>query len=115
VALIDDFKSRFPEFETSVVDQYFPTLESIWPCYYALPYDGCNQEIILNLIAHLLVIQSSAGSAPVKEESGKTIGSISLNFESRSEKSGLSDFFGSTKYGQMYMHLTSTRRRVYFV
>jgi len=115
MALIDDFKARFPEFDTAVVDQRLPILESVWPCYYGRPYSGCNKEIVLNLVAHLLVLQSSPSAASVKEESSRSVGSVSVSFESRANTSNLSDFFGSTKYGQMFLMLTSTRRRAYFV
>jgi len=115
MVLIDDFKTRFPEFDTAVVDQYLPIFEDVWPCYYGQAYEACNKEIILNLNAHLLVLQQSPGGAPVKEQSSRSVGSVSVSFESRSSASNLSDFFGSTKYGQMFLMLTSTRRRAYFV
>jgi hypothetical protein len=115
MALIDDFKARYPEFDTAVVDQYLPVLEDVWPCYYGQAYAACNKEIVLNLVAHLLVIQSAPSTAPIKEESSRSVGSVSVSFESRAAGSNLSDFFGSTKYGQMYLMLTSTRRRAFFV
>lgn len=115
MALIDDFKARFPEFDTAVVDQYLPILEDVWPCYYGQAYTACNKEIVLNLVAHLLVMQQAPGAGPVKEESRRSVGSVSVSYEARANTSNLSDFFGSTKYGQMYLLLTSTRRRAYFV
>ena len=115
MALIDDFKSRFPEFDTAVVDQYLPILEDVWPCYYGQEYAACNKEIVLNLVAHLVVIESAPNAAPVKEESSRSVGSVSVSFEARASANNLSDFFGSTKYGQKYLLLTSTRRRAFFV
>lgn len=115
MALIDDFKARFPEFDSAVVDQYFPRLENGWQCYYGKPYKACNKEIILNLLAHLLVLEQSPGTTSVKEQSSRSVGSVSVTFESRASASNSSDFFGSTKYGQRYLFLTSTRRRAYFV
>ncbi len=115
MALIDDLKARFPEFDTAVVDQYLPILEDVWPCYYGQAYTACNKEIILNLVAHLVVIESAQNASPVKEESSRSVGSVSVSFESRASANNLSDFFGSTKYGQKYLLLTSTRRRAFFV
>ena len=115
MALIDDFKARFPEFSTAVVDQYLPILETVWPCYYPQKYAACNKEIILNLVAHLLVVEQSPGSTSVKEQSSRSVGNVSVSFESRANTSNMSDMFGSTKYGQRYLLLTSTRRRAYFV
>lgn len=115
MALIDDFKKRFPEFDPEVVDQYFPALEEVWPCYYGRPYSKCNKEIILNLIAHLMVIQINPGSSSIREQASRSVGSVSVSFTARTDTGGLSDFFGFTKYGQMYLMLTSTRRRAYFV
>lgn len=115
MALIDDFKNRFPEFDTAVVDQYLPILDGVWQCYYGKPYAACDKEIILNLVAHLLVLEQSPSTATVKEESSRSVGSVSVSYEARSTTSNLTDFFGATKYGQRYLMLTSTRRRAYFV
>jgi len=34
MAVSDDFKSRFPEFDAVTVDQYIPILEPVWPSYW---------------------------------------------------------------------------------
>ena len=34
MAVSTDFKTRFPEFETTIVDQYIPILEPVWPSYW---------------------------------------------------------------------------------
>jgi len=115
MAMIDDFKARFPEFSNEVVDQYFPPLEGVWSCYYGGTYTACNREIILNLIAHLMVIEQSPGSGSVRNQSSRSVGSVSVGFEASASVSNMTDFFGSTKYGQRFLFLTSTRRRAYFV
>lgn len=113
--MIDDFKARFPEFSSAVVDQYLPPLMNAWQCYYGKPYTACNKEIILNLLAHLLTLSRSKGASSVRQQSSRTVGSVSVGFEATASGSNLSDFFGATKYGQAFMFLTSTRRRAFFV
>ena len=54
MALIDDFKARFPEIDTAIVDAKLPIYEPVIHCYYGGPYIGCGIEITLNLIAHLI-------------------------------------------------------------
>lgn len=113
--MINDFKARFPEFSNEVVDQYFPPLENAWQCYYGKPYTACNKEIILNLLAHLMTLAQSKGASSVRQQSSRSVGSVSVGFEATASSSNLTDFFGATKYGQAYLFLTSTRRRAYFV
>lgn len=107
MALIDDFKTRFPEFPATVVDQYIPILENVWPCYYGRDYDGCNKEAILNLIAHLMTIETRGGSAASRTVASKSVGSVSVSFSASDSQSQLSGFFNSTKYGQRFMMLAS--------
>ncbi len=67
MAVSDDFKSRFPEFDAVTVDQYIPILEPVWPSYWGGDYAApSGQEIVLNLIAHLITAEISAGSENVK-------------------------------------------------
>lgn len=106
MALIDDFAERFPEFSQAVVDQYIPILEDVWPCYYGRAYEGCNKEIILNLIAHLVTMETSAGSSASRNVASKSVGSVSVSYEANRSNSELVDFFGATKYGQRFMLLT---------
>jgi len=115
MALIDDFKTRFPEFADSVVDQYIPILEPVWPCYYGRAYVECNKEAILNLIAHLITINSSASSAPAKDVASKSVGSVSVSYVATQSASELFTFFNSTKYGQFFWLLTSRFRGPRFV
>ena len=49
MALIDDFKARFPEFSTSLIDTSFPLIADVWSCYYGGDYtQECDKEAILN-------------------------------------------------------------------
>lgn len=109
MALIDDFKARFPEFDTAVVDEYLPILEDVWPCYFGGSYtESCNKEIILNLIAHLLVDETNSGSGNVKSTQSRSVGDVSVTFSSGSYQGGQSfDYFRTTKYGRRYWMLVS--------
>ncbi len=102
MALIDDFKNRFTEFPTSVVDIYIPILEPVWPCYYDKPYVDCNIEAILNLVAHLMTLETS-GSSAMQLESSKSVGSVSTSYVAPTASANM---YASTKYGQRFNLLT---------
>lgn len=107
MALIDDFKARFPEFATATVDQYLPILEPVWPCYYGRPYEDCNQEIVLNLVAHLLVQETASGSSAAQVVQSKSVGSVSVSYAAQAQSNSLQrDWLMSTKYGQRFYMLT---------
>lgn len=116
MTLIDDFKARFPDFDEAVVDKYLPTVEGLWQCYYPQPYQHCNKEIILNLVAHLIVVESSPGTASIRSQTSRSVGSISVSQGSVSKADSLTDMFSFTKYGQRFLFLTQSRgSRAYFV
>ncbi len=102
--IIDDFKARFPEFPDSVVDPYLPILEPAYPCYFNRSYEGCNVEAILNLIAHLLVLETGQGSEASQLESSKSVGSVSVSYVAPTASPNM---YASTKYGQRFNLLTS--------
>lgn len=111
MSLIDDFKTRFPGFDTAAVDAAWPGIEPAYLCYYGMEYDGeagCNTEIILNLCAHLFVVQSGNGNAPVQAVSSKAVGSVSTSYQV-GETSNQRAFFMSSKYGQMFLQMTGAR------
>ena len=81
MAVSDDFKSRFPEFDAVTVDQYIPILEPVWPSYWGGDYAApSGQEIVLNLLAHLITAEISAGSENVKTAQSKSVGSVSVSY-----------------------------------
>lgn len=116
MALIDDFKARFPEFDTADADTYIPILEPLWPCYYGGSYEGCDVEIILNLLAHLLVSELSTSIETIKDVASQSVGSVSVSYATASTSTNeRSDWLRSTKYGQRYLMLTRTRAGGVFV
>lgn len=117
MAILDDFKARFPEFEATTVDTYMPILEPIWPCYYGGQYDdACDKEIVLNLLAHLMTSEISAGAEALKTTTSKSVGSVSVSYsEGYAATSERNAWLKTTKYGARYMMLTSRRQGAVFV
>ena len=110
MALIDDFKARFPDFETAVVDKWIPILEPVYPAYYALEYVAATNEATLNLLAHLITMETSAGSASSQLEANKSVGSVSVSYAAVTQSGGeMYDFYKGTKYGQRFLKLTASR------
>ena len=109
MAVSTDFKTRFPEFEATTVDQYIPILEPVWPCYWGGVYtDPCGQEIVLNLLAHLITVEISAGSENVKTAQSKSVGSVSVSYsQGYAPTSERNAWLKTTKYGARYLWLTS--------
>lgn len=110
MALIDDFKARFPDdFETATVDQFVPILEGVWPAYYGVDYDpsnATNKETILNLIAHLLVLETEDGSDALRSINSESVGSVSTSYNAPGAKDATLETFDATKYGQRFLMLT---------
>jgi hypothetical protein len=109
MALIDDFKARFPEFDDAVVDQYLPILEPLWPCYYGGDYTvACDKEAILNLIAHLTLLEVQASSSSPQSVASQSVGDVSQSFVAKDSSGFDNDFFASTKYGARFLYLTAS-------
>lgn len=117
MALIDDFKTRFPEFNSIEVDTYFPLIENTWDCYYGGSYTNeCDQEAILNLLAHLFVDETTSGTESNKVIQSKSVGSVSVSYANNTYSGGERyDFFSSTKYGKRFLMLTQKNKGAYFV
>lgn len=121
MALIDDFKVRFPEFDSTVVDNRLPFLEDVFHCYFGANYgaNACDDEAILQLLAHLMVLDGqtqNGNQLPLQLEASKSVGSVSVSYTAGFVSSSDRDaFFGLTMYGQMFLMLTRSRRGGYFV
>ncbi len=110
MAVIDDFKARFPEFATADVDANLPKLDAVKSCYYGGDYSNtCDKEIFLNILAHLLVITLQSGSASVQRTGSQSVGDVSVTSSPLSTAGASVDFYGATKYGQQYLFLTNNR------
>jgi hypothetical protein len=118
MALIDDFKARFPEFDAEQVDELLPTFEGVWQCYYGGNYKGCEKEIILMLLAHMFVEASSGDVQGTKEVASQTVGNVSETFAGGGTGSSMNrlwPYFGSTKYGKLFMLLVNRNTGARFV
>ena len=110
-----DFKTRFPEFDAVTVDQYIPILEPVWPSYWGGDY-ACGQEIVLNLLAHLITVEISAGSDNVKTAQSKSVGSVSISYsQGYAPTSERNAWLKTTKYGARYLWLTSRNAGGFFI
>lgn len=110
MTIIDDFKARFPEFLDAEVDANLPKLIIVWPCYYGGTYtETCDQEIILNLLAHLLVTEINPTKQPFQTAASQSVGDVSVSYVDTGTPGDPRDFFKFTKYGQRFKQLTSFR------
>lgn len=119
MALIDDFKARFPQFDSAEVDLYFPALESSYQCYYNVEYvaGNCDAEAILNLLAHLFTLEKSSqegNSSAQKSVASQSVGNVSVSFNSGTFSKS-SEFFNSSIYGQKFLMLTRKNHGAFFV
>ncbi len=108
MAFIDDFKTKFPEFDATIVDTYFASSEDDYQCYFGAVYQGtgdCNDQAILMLQAHLFVINDKTGTSSLKDTVSKSVDGVSVSFATPATTSQNDMFFMSTKYGQRYMQL----------
>lgn len=112
MSIQDDFEARFPTIP------WVEAIASSWVAYTCLEYNDKNKEAILNLIAHLLTLGALAGAgggAPSRNVSSKSVGSVSVSYESGSGASGMATWYGTTAYGQVFWLLTGRRVGARFV
>lgn len=103
-----DFAARFPGFDTAISDTYLPVVEPIYTEYFGGDYDNAkDKEIILNLIAHLMLSESSSSTASSAVISSSSVDGLSFSYKTDSVKTQTDEFFGSTKYGKRFLLLTS--------
>lgn len=114
MALIDDFKTRFPNIPAASVDTYLPlyTNNNTYRCYYDFDYgvDTCDNEIILTLLAHLLTldlndINSSNNGSPTQTVASRAVGNVSESYVDYPIDSTKDEFFMTTRYGRLYLQL----------
>lgn len=117
MALIDDFKVKFSEFDTTYVDTNLPLLETTYTCFYGIEYKkgtSCDDEAILYLLAHLLRLQQN-GSGQTTGVASKSVDGVSISYITPSNATERFSFYGSTRYGLMFMQITSKRQGAFFV
>lgn len=115
---LTDFIARFPEFPEAVVNTYLPPLLATWKCYYGGNYGNpCDREITLQLLAHLLTIDSkSTKPGPNQLVQSRGAGALSVSYaQPGAPRSELALFFGTSRYGQRYWWLTNSSVGAVFV
>lgn len=119
MALIDDFKDRFPNFSGSDIDNVFSFLEAEYKCYYNYEYgfSSCSDQAILNLLAHLFILNQSQSesSDPIKEMQSVSDGTASITYQQRQLGSDVQDYFNTTIYGQKFLQMTRLSGVGFFV
>ena len=115
MALIDDFKARFPEFDSDEVDAAWSGLEAYWPCFYGGAYgsNDCEDQKVLYLIAHLFTVNKLSGSA--KTSTSDSVADVSSSWLVSANMSDQESFFSSTKYGQQFYMMIRNRFGAVFV
>lgn len=119
MALIDDLKNRFPNIDTTTIDTYFTLYANNYNCYYGATYGNnqCDNEIILNLLAHLIVSadNTSNDNMPSLMAQSESVDGVSTSFAGMQNINLDDSFFYSTIYGQTYMMLIRKNTGAYFV
>lgn len=121
MALIDDFKSKFPNFDATNVDTYFPSIQDDYKCYYGGTYgnNSCDNIIILYLLGHLYYTYVNSienGVTPPTIESSRSVGRVSVSIDTSLYKDNGDDvFFSSTVYGMQYLRLIRKNMALYYV
>tara|TARA_Y100000310_G_scaffold195657_1_gene195634 strand:- start:2398 stop:2745 length:348 start_codon:yes stop_codon:yes gene_type:complete len=108
MTIADDFDARFPGFDTTIRTTYFTIVEAIWAEYYCFDYTDETQEAILNLIAHLMLLESDPSNEPQHVKTSQSAGSVSVSFQA-GDDSVLAQFYSTTKYGQRFWQLVSLK------
>jgi hypothetical protein len=119
MSLESDFLAKFSGNFTPDQLARLPIIEDYYSCVYnyAYGYSHCTDQAILYLVAHLLYLDSQAiltgggpGSTPLGTPASKTVGNVSVSYNSFAFKSlGDADLF-STAYGREFWRLTRFRR-----
>lgn len=121
MAMIDDFKEKFPMIPTTTVDLYFPLFETNYKCYYGAEYGNntCDNEAILYLIAHLITTTEQSTltkAAPNFAVASDSVDGVTTSFFMGNATVSLNEgFYLSTVYGQIYLQLISKNIGAYFV
>jgi hypothetical protein len=113
VTLLVDFKARFPEIDTAKADILVPIYEPTYPCYFGGDYlVDCDKQAILLLMAHLITTDPSytgkTTAAPSKAVASKSVGSVSTSFVAGVTGNDLKVWLNSTRYGQLFLMVTSS-------
>jgi len=105
-AIIADFATRFPAFNAQTRDTFLPVVCEIYKNYYCFEYTDDTKEAILQLLAHLITVESSTSTQPGLIKTGQSAGSVSVSF-AEGQVSKLAQFYNTSKYGQQFWQIIS--------
>lgn len=118
----EDIIKRFPEIDFDVDGEKFKAVLVQAGCIYGGTYNSsqCVNEILLNLVAHLYLIEIDPqlkSSLTQSSIASKSVGSVSVTYSTGSTiYSGLDEsFYEKTPYGRMFLFLTSKKQGAFFV
>jgi hypothetical protein len=117
VALIDDFKARFSQFNSDSVDNVFPFLEKDYIYYYNFPYveGGPKSEIILFLLAFLYKVEKSPSDGQKNQVRSASAKGVSSTFNVSDMSTEQRNFLNSNDYGQRFLRMANRRQGTFFV
>jgi hypothetical protein len=120
MALLDDFKTRFPEIDPTLADMLVPVYKVAYPCYYGGDYlVDCDKQAILLLMAHLVTTDpsytGSGSAAPSQTVASKSVGSVSVSYVAGSTGSDLKAWLNSTRYGQLFLMIAGNNNGPQFL
>ena len=115
MSLQADFTTKFTEFTAQQITDYFLSLEETYPFLYGVLYGTSNNDdqVVLYLMAHLMSLQVSGKSG--NYAISKSDGDVSISYAIPSSFSERYLFYSSTKYGVMFLQLTSKNIGAHFV
>jgi len=107
MAISDDFIARFPQFDPVDQDALDNAINE-YQCYFNCEYgnDDCADAAILQLLAHMYVIETTPNNAPSKATASKAVGNVSVSYVQGATDS-LTLYFNTTKYGQRFLQMTA--------
>jgi len=111
MAMLDDFKARFPNIDSTLADTLVPVYELEYSCYYGGDYtNDCDKNAILLLVAHLVVSDPSykGNDSPNRLQSSKSVGSVSTSYAAGGSASDMSNWLNTTAYGQRFLMITAS-------
>lgn len=116
MALIDDFKARFPEFNSTLVDENFSNVEEDYPLFYDKFYGESEKtdKVILMLLAHLFAVETDPSQGQYNQFSSNSVRSVSGSFSLPAITTEWRSFFNSKKYGQRFLLMIRKRQGVLF-
>lgn len=117
MALIDDFKAKFPnDFTEAQVDDNWANLDPEYQCFYNADLTiACEKSAALYVIAHLLYLSLQTSNASFRLAQSTTVHDVSVSYAMPANFDDLHAFYNTTRYGQLFIQITSSTMGAVFV